>query len=99
MPFVLNTMHPVNIRRSNGPPTHGFFQGRVKGRYDRVVVAWTDEQGCDVGKIVLIKEFVELNPQYAYLLPQPAVIPFTFSQEQVTAFQQCTDCPECFKNQ
>ena len=98
MDFVLNTKYPVYVKRSNGRITLGYFQDQIKGSKDSVVVAWTDEKGNDVGKIVPVKEFVELNSKYAYLLPQPVVIPFTFSPEQVEAFQQCKKCPSCFKN-
>jgi hypothetical protein len=100
MYFVLNTNNRVNIKRSNGHITPGYLQGQVKGRKDLVMVAWKDEQGRDVGKFVDVKEFVELNSTYAYLLPvvQPNTVTFTFSQEQVEAFQKCADCPPCFRD-
>lgn len=100
MTFVLNTEHPVNVKRTDGRVTQGYFQGPVKGRKDLVMVAWKDDQGCDVGKIVDVKEFVELNSKYVYLLPvvQSNMVTYTFSPEQVEAFQQCTDCPSCFQN-
>lgn len=100
MSYELNTNYPVNVKRSDGRITQGYFQDQIKGSKDIVVVAWKDEHGCDVGKIVDVKEFVELNSKYAYLLPEPHrdAITFTFSPEQVEAFQQCNDCPPCFKN-
>lgn len=100
MSYELNTEHPVNVKRTDGRITRGYYQDQIKGGGDCVVIAWKDEQGCDVGKIVNVKEFVELNSKYAYLLPvvQPNTITFTFSPEQVEAFQKCSDCPECFKN-
>jgi hypothetical protein len=97
MPFVLNTTRPINVKRSDGRITRGFLQGSVKGRKDQVFIAWVDEQGCNVGKVVPINEFVEFNSTYAFLLPQPEVITITFSPEQIEAFKQCSDCPEFFK--
>ena len=88
----------VNIPRTNGSITQGYYRGLYARKPTYVVLTW-DENGIDTEKMVPIIKFVELNPQYAYLLPQSTVIPFTFSQEQIDAFQQCTDCPPCFKNQ
>jgi hypothetical protein len=84
--------------RSGGYITQGYFQPQIKGK-DIVVIAWKDKQGNDVGKIVPVKEFVELNSKYAYLLPvvQSNTVNFTFSQEQVKAFKECPDCPNCIR--
>lgn len=97
MPIILHKTHPVNVPRSDGSVTQGFLQGYVKGRKDQVFIAWVDEQGCNVGKVVPVNEFVKLNSKYAFLLPQPGVITIAFSSEQIEAFKQYSDCPEFLK--
>ena len=97
MPFELNTSFPVNVPRTGGHSTLGYYQ-RVLDGNTSVLLAWTDEHGVVTGKVVPLKQFVEFNPEYAYLLPvvQHNTITFTFSPEQIEAFRQCPDCPPCF---
>lgn len=95
--IVIDTSEEVNVKRTNGPIIRGYLQ-RISN--NRAIIAWKDDNGEWVGKRVPLSDFVELNSKYMYLLPvvQPNTITFTFSPEQVKAFQQCTDCPSCFKN-
>jgi hypothetical protein len=86
----------VKIPRTNGSITLGNFGGLYARKPTYVVLKWV-ENGIDTEKMVQIIKFVELNPEYAYLLPQPQQIIFEFSQAQIEAFQQCEDCPPCLK--
>ena len=96
MSFELSTK--VNIPRTNGSITQGYYRGLYARKPTYVVLTW-DENGIDTEKMVPIIKFVELNPEYAYLLPQPQPqqIIFEFSQAQVEAFKQCSDCPQCIQ--
>jgi hypothetical protein len=95
--IVIDISAEVNVKRTNGPIIKGYLQ-----RIDKngAMIAWKDDNGEWVGKRVPIPTFVELNSKYVYLLPvvQPNTVTFTFSQEQVEAFQQCADCPQCFQD-
>ena len=95
--IVIDTSEEVNVKRTNGPIIRGYLQ-RISN--NKAIIAWKDDNGEWVGKRVPLSDFVELNSKYMYLLPvvQSNTITFTFSPEQVKAFQQCTDCPQCFKN-
>jgi hypothetical protein len=95
MSSELKKTNPVKVPRSDGTTTQGFLQGRNKSI---VYVVWEDS-GRVVGKDVPINQFVELNPEYRHFLPVIGsnVITFEFSPEQIEAFQNCLDCPECFK--
>jgi hypothetical protein len=88
----------VKVPRTDGNITLGTFGGLYPHNLRYVVLTW-DENGKNTEKMVSIIKFVELNPEYAYLLPQPQPqqIIFEFSQAQVEAFQECKDCPPCLK--
>jgi hypothetical protein len=86
----------VKVPRTDGRITPGTFGGLYPHNLRYVVLTWV-ENGIDTEKMVPIIKFVELNPEYAYLLPQPQQIIFEFSQAQVAAFQECEDCPLCLK--
>jgi len=94
--IVIDISAEVNVKRTNGPIIKGYLQSISK---KGAIIAWKDANDIWVGKRVPIPTFVELNSKYIYLLPvvQPNTVTFTFSQEQVEAFQQCADCPQCFK--
>ncbi len=95
--IVIDTSEKVYVKRTNGPIIKGYLQRIIN---DGAIIAWKDDNGEWVGKKVPLSDFVELNSKYVYLLPivQPNTVTVTFSQEQVEAFQQCADCPQCFKN-
>jgi len=95
--IVIDTSEEVNVKRTDGRVKKGYLQ-RISN--NKAIIAWKDDNDEWVGKRVPLSDFVELNSKYMYLLPvvQPNTITFTFSPEQVEAFQQCTDCPQCFKN-
>ena len=95
MSYEFNKTNHVNVPRSDGTTTPGFLQGRYK---NSVYVVWEDS-GRVVGKNVPINQFVDLNPEYRHFLPVTGsnVITFEFSPEQIEAFRNCHDCPECFK--
>jgi hypothetical protein len=95
--IVIDTSAEVNVKRRSGSIIKGYLQ-RISEK--GAIIAWKDDNGEWVGKRVPLSDFVELNSKYVYLLPvvQPNTVTFTFSPEQVEAFQQCTDCPPCFKN-
>lgn len=94
--IVIDTSAKVKVKRTNGLIITGYLQ-RISKKW--AIIAWKDDNGEWVGKRVPLSDFVELNSKYVYLLPvvQPNTVTFTFSQEQVEAFQQCADCPQCFK--
>jgi len=88
----------VKVPRTCGGNRSGRFAGLDPKYSDHVICTW-DDNGTSMRKLVKITEFVELNPEYAYLLPQPQTqqIIIEFSPEQIEAFQQCADCPRCLK--
>jgi hypothetical protein len=105
MSNTFNTKKPCKVKRTSGDEKSGYFQYLVKYK-DKVyaIVTWTDANGGkarnegNAGKFVPIKQFVELNPEYEYLIPKPDAITFTFSPKQLEAFQECHDCPPCFQD-
>jgi hypothetical protein len=90
----------VNVPRTGGGNRPGRFAGLDQKYSDHVICTW-DDDGTSMRKLVKITEFVELNPEYAYLLPQPQPQPqqiiIEFSRAQIKAFQQCENCPQCLK--
>lgn len=88
----LKTSNSVVVRRTNGVLESAYLQGRTQD--GDVIIAW-NENGIVVGKVVSLKQFVELNPTYKHLLP---VITFELSPEQIKAIQECRDCPNFIKN-
>ena len=94
--IVIDTSKEVIVRKTDGSIIEGYLQRITE---NGAMIEWKDANGIWVGKRVPIPTFVEFNSKYVYLLPvvQPNTVTVTFSQAQVEAFQQCADCPQCFK--
>ena len=85
---------PAKILRPSGSSIDGFFQWmnqRKNPEEDTAVARWK-ENGNIIEKEVLMKKFVELNPEYKHLLRKPDV-EVKFNTAQLELLQECPNCP------
>jgi hypothetical protein len=90
----MDVRFPANVRRTSGVQTPGYLQKVVQredSMNDTAVVWWIENKNI-IEKEVPMKDFVELNPEYKYLLRKPEA-KVKFNTPQMRRLQECDDCP------